>query len=680
MKTTIADRIGEGRRQGFVGRAAELTAFRTALQTPDQAAVLFVHGPAGVGKSTLVRRMFDISVESGARTLLVDARDLPPTLDALAFRWSPVLDDSGASEERTVVLVDAYELLADIDHQIREQLAVRLPGDALLIIAGQDGPSIGWRTDPGWSPLVRVVKLANFTAAESGAYLSNLGVSPDVQQTAIQFTHGHPLALALVGEVIKAKGLLAEADSVDVVQVLVERFLQSIPSRSHRQALEASALVRVVDEGILAALLQTEDAAEIFAWLRRLPFVDPGVVGLYLHDLPRQVLATDLQWRNPKRFQEYHDRARTHYLSMLENADAVSGAAVLMDLIYLHPDLRRFLQPPDDGASMQMGVLQEADIDPILQQISMHEGDESAAIGRHWLTRQPGAWLVIRDPAQQVLGALCLLDLGAISQEDQRLDPAVAAAFAGLRSHPPLRPEERVTLIRFWLSREDYQSVSPVQSLIATALARHYLTTSGLAVTVLPFAYPEDWQAFCEYADQRRAVDADFDMGGRHYSAYTHDWRTVPPAAWVAQMSLREIGATPAMPTQRTAAGLLVLSREDFFAAVRQALRDYTRTDRLRNSPLLRCRIVVAGVGNDAAVADKVALLQSQLKSSAETLNGSPADRRLYRVIVRSYLSPAPSLERAAEVLELPSSTFRRLLGNAVSRIATLVWHAELET
>jgi hypothetical protein len=125
---------------------------------------------------------------------------------------------------------------------------------------------------------------------------------------------------------------------------------------------------------------------------------------------------------------------------------------------------------------------------------------------------------------------------------------------------------------------------------------------------------------------------------------------------------------------------VLVLSREDFVAAVRQALRDFTRTDRLRDSPLLRCRIVVAGVGTGAGIAEKVTLLQSTLKWAAETLNGSPADRRLYRVIVRSYLSPAPSLERAAEVLELPSSTFRRLLGNAVSRIATLLWHKELES
>ena len=582
-------------------------------------------------------------------------------------------------DSRAVVIVDAYELLTDIDHQLREQLAVRLPADAVLILAGQNPPSTGWRTDPGWSTLLHVTKLANFNSDESGVYLASRGVSVEVQQAAIAFTHGHPLALALVSEVVKVKGSLAEGDSVDVVRVLVERLVEAIPSRSHRQALEASSLVRIVDEGIVGAMLDTPDAAEMFSWMRRLPFVDSGALGLYVHDLPRHVLATDLQWRNPRLFQEFHDRARTYYLSKLEGADSVIGAAVLMDLIYLHPDLRQFLQPPDDGASIQIGALAESDVDAVVQQISRHEGVTSAMIGRHWLTAAPEAWSVIRDPDRRVLGALCLLDLGATSDADQHLDPAVAAAFSGLRSHPPLRPTERATLIRFWFSREDYQSVSPVQSLIATALARHYLTTTGLAVTFLPFAHPEDWQAFCEYADQRRAPDADFEVDGRHYSVYTHDWRTVPPAAWVAQMSFREIGAAPAIPAQRAATGLLVLTHDEFVGAVRRALRDYTRPDRLRDSPLLRCRIVTAIVTDEAAAGDKVAALQGRLKSAAETLNTSPADRRLYRVIVRSYLSPAPSLERAAEVLELPSSTFRRLLGNAVARISTVLWDIELE-
>ena len=100
---------------------------------------------------------------------------------------------------------------------------------------------------------------------------------------------------------------------------------------------------------------------------------------------------------------------------------------------------------------------------------------------------------------------------------------------------------------------------------------------------------------------------------------------------------------------------------------------------RLRSNPLLQSRFVSARAGEQASVPQRVAALQAALTEAAETLAAVPADRRLHRVLVRAYLSPAPSLERAAEVLDLPSSTFRRLLGIAVGRVTAVLWHAELD-
>ena len=269
--------------------------------------------------------------------------------------------------------------------------------------------------------------------------------------------------------------------------------------------------------------------------------------------------------------------------------------------------------------------------------------------------------------------------LDALAPHEGDDDPAVAAAFAELASHPPLRPTETATLIRFWLSRDHHQSVSPVQNLIATQLARHYLTTTGLAVTLLPFAHPQEWQALCAYTDQTRAPQADFTVDGRRYTSFVHDWRTVPPAAWVARLSLQEIGTAPDASAPADADTLLVLSEAEFANAVRQALRDYTRQDRLRGNPLLRCRLITTQLASTEPMTERVGLLQSLVKNAVETLSVAPADRRLHRVLVRAYLSPARSLERAAEVLELPSSTFRRLLDTARARVATVLWHQELD-
>ncbi|MDQ1536280.1 MAG: hypothetical protein QOE58_673, partial [Actinomycetota bacterium] len=438
--------------------------------------------------------------------------------------------------------------------------------------------------------------------------------------------------------------------------------------------------------------------AEMFAWMRGLPFVEPGPSGLSLHDLAREVLAADLRWRHAKRYTELHDRAREYYLDRLHGADPVTQAVALLDLIYLHPDLRAFLQAPQDAAMLRVEALRPGDEAEVGAMVAHHEGKSSAAIARHWLAEQPGAWLVVRGPSGEIVGTLCLLALDALGSREEKeaqkngkkdgrkdgttggkKDPALAAAYLELANHPPLRPSETATLVRYWLSKEHYQSVSPVQSVIATQLARHFLTTAGLAVTLLPFAHPQEWEAFCAYADQRRAPQADFAVGGHEYATFVHDWRTVPAAAWVARLSLQEVGAAPVAAGPVDAGDLLILGEAEFAAAVRQGLRDYTRPDRLRGSPLLRCRVITTAVSSTAPIAERVALLQTLLKDAAETLSGAPSDRRLHRVLVRAYLSPARSLERAAEVLELPSSTFRRLLDTACARAATVLWHQELD-
>ncbi len=182
-----------------------------------------------------------------------------------------------------------------------------------------------------------------------------------------------------------------------------------------------------------------------------------------------------------------------------------------------------------------------------------------------------------------------------------------------------------------------------MQGLIATQFARHFLTTPGLAVTLMSFRHPEQWEAFCTYADQRRAPAADFTVGGAGFTSFVHDWRTVPPAAWVARLSQQELGVAPTAAAEHQPR-VLVLGQQDFAAAVRQGLRDYTRPDRLRTSPLLRCRLVTTRLRGGEGPGEQAEVLKALLKEAAETLSLAPADRRLHRVLVRAYLAPAPTL------------------------------------
>lgn len=71
-------------------------------------------------------------------------------------------------------------------------------------------------------------------------------------------------------------------------------------------------------------------------------------------------------------------------------------------------------------------------------------------------------------------------------------------------------------------------------------------------------------------------------------------------------------------------------------------------------------------------------MLATVVRAAVEALRGDPRDEKLYRALDRTYLRPAPTQERAAEVLGLPLRTYRRHLSQGVARVIRALWHDEL--
>ena len=146
-------------------------------------------------------------------------------------------------------------------------------------------------------------------------------------------------------------------------------------------------------------------------------------------------------------------------------------------------------------------------------------------------------------------------------------------------------------------------------------------------------------------------------------------------------MAEREIAAdTPTPKPTPLREPLLVLSEPDFAAALRNALRDFVRPDHLHANPLLRSRLIVKQVGASANSDLRAAALQSMLKETAESLRISPRTDKFYHALDRTYFHPAATQEMAAELLDLPFSTYRRHLKSGIDRLTEILWHAELNT
>ena len=416
----------------------------------------------------------------------------------------------------------------------------------------------------------------------------------------------------------------------------------------------------------------------MFDWLRARSFIEFSAEGIFPHDLARATLAADLRWRNPDWYVELHHRARKYYTDRLNQTSGLAQQRLMLDTVFLHREnavIRSFFDW-QTTASIIPTLLEESDLPALEEMVAMHEGESSARLAKHWFGRYPKAVTVWRDEEGAPLGFVLALPLHEVGKEEEKLDPAVKSTRAYLESYAPLRVDEIATLFRFWMARDTYQGISPIQSLIFIQVAKHYLTTPGLAFTFFPCADPDFWAAILTYAELSRLPEADFEVGEKRYGIYGHDWRVMSPAVWIGRLAEKEVGATGQAALPPSSEPLIVLSHDEFGDAVKQALQDYARPGGLKSSPLLRSRLVSETAAKGTR--DRSEILKSKISEAADALRLHPCDEKFFRALEYTYLHPASTQEAAAELLDLPFSTYRRHLTSGIQRLTEILWRQEI--
>jgi hypothetical protein len=299
--------------------------------------------------------------------------------------------------------------------------------------------------------------------------------------------------------------------------------------------------------------------------------------------------------------------------------------------------------------------------DEVLALIERYEGPVCADLAAAWLAEQPDALSVVRTDEGVGGYAYHIIHPTGSTLEDR--DPVVRAVLRHIAVAGPIRPGERVDIARFMGGRCQHQRdlytnlVGPVSSLVEW-LSR---PLAWSFVIVIDTGY---WGPVFDYLGLARLVETE--VGGRLHVGYGMDWRRLPVDVWLDLMNEREHSGGTGPPP----ASLLrppPLDQASFGAAVRAALGDLHRPDRLATNPL-----------TSSSVADGLGSLRDTIGAAIECLRDEPRSAPLSAVLHRTFVRAAPTQEAAAEVLGLPFSTYRRHLGKAIDQLTDLLWAVEI--
>ncbi|WP_407565511.1 tetratricopeptide repeat protein [Streptomyces sp. 184] len=178
VRPSMQDLIRDRRRSGFVGRQREIAAYRDNFRCPPEDPahrfLFHFHGVAGVGKTSLLRRLLQLAGEQGALTAQVDeaAASVPEAMEAvstqLARQGHPLKGFDRLLQRYRQRRHEADSVVATFDG------AQAPPGAAAPGVPGQAGP-----VDTAAAPAAQVPVAASPAAGIAAqAGLAGLGLVP----------------------------------------------------------------------------------------------------------------------------------------------------------------------------------------------------------------------------------------------------------------------------------------------------------------------------------------------------------------------------------------------------------------------------------------------------------------------------------------------------------------------
>ena len=266
---TIADLIRQGRRNTLAGRDAELRLLRQ-VTAPGGPVVVYVHGPAGIGKTALISALDACLEDEGVRRLHIAAGAVEPTPTAILTALGRVLDHEtrtvaelaaalGSVKDVTVVMVDDVDTWRLAASWLRADLLPALPASTRFVLAGAVPPPPAWSIEYGQYFLD--IKLGALPRAESDAAVAAAGLSAEIAERIWLLSGGHPLGLRMAIHAARTGSLGTARDAGELANAI----LHAIGDSDLRRAVEACAIVRRANRALMSAILEDRGADPAFA-------------------------------------------------------------------------------------------------------------------------------------------------------------------------------------------------------------------------------------------------------------------------------------------------------------------------------------------------------------------------------------------------------------------------------
>jgi hypothetical protein len=309
--------------------------------------VIQLHGPAGIGKTAFAYALARECASRSWPAVIFDSRDFRH--DTAWLAKTVAARCSGAwsrSSNRPLLLVfDTVEEMQDMEHHLWEVILPSLKGPVLVMLCGRR-PTPAFARPGSWQRLVDDVELPGLTEVESRGLARLHGVrDPSTVSEILAFARGNPLFLTVAAQHARTAGTGRLELSGSVTRSLIGRMTREIADPAVRQLLEAASLVRTFNQELLAAMLG-RDVSGSFDALCELSVIRAVPAGLRLHDLVRDSVAADLNWRTPQACQEMRQRA---YVYLAQRAQSATEAGpYVQELLHLTSDLSaraRFYAP-----------------------------------------------------------------------------------------------------------------------------------------------------------------------------------------------------------------------------------------------------------------------------------------------------------------------------------------------